>query len=88
MYYLEFNLVFLRIASKDKYMKDIWKSYLIFFLITLISGNTQGQEYKSEFKSLPPYINIPTDVQQIYQDREGFIWFATGNEECRFDGYE
>lgn len=69
-------------------MKDIWKSYLIFFLITLISGNTQGQEYKSEFKSLPPYINIPTDVQQIYQDREGFIWFATRNGVCRFDGYE
>lgn len=69
-------------------MKDIWRLYLTFFLITLISGNMQGQEHKSEFKSLPPYINIPTDVQQIYQDREGFIWFATRNGVCRFDGYE
>ena len=35
---------------------------------------TVEKEHKIEFKSLPPYINIPTDVQQIYQDRDGFIW--------------
>lgn len=68
-------------------MKNIWKIYLL-LLSFLLSENLFGDEYKNEFQSLPPYINIPTDVQQIYQDREGFIWFATRNGLCRFDGYE
>jgi ligand-binding sensor domain-containing protein len=71
-------------------MENIQKVSLLFILSLLISSfqNIQGKEHKIEFKSLPPYINIPTDVQQIYQDRDGFIWFATRNGVCRFDGYE
>lgn len=71
-------------------MKNTRKLHLLSLLaaIILFAEAMHGQEQKIEFKSLPPYINIPTDVQQIYQDREGFIWFATRNGLCRFDGYE
>lgn len=27
-------------------------------------------------------------VDDIYQDKRGFVWFATGNGLSRFDGYE
>ena len=71
-------------------MENIQKVSLLFILSLLISSfqNIQGKEHKIEFKRLPPNINIHTDVQQIYQDRDGFIWFATRNGVCRFDGYE
>lgn len=71
-------------------MRGILSLHQLFFLIVLLfySGNMQSQNPRIEFKSLPPYINIPTDVQQIYQDKDGFIWFATRNGVCRFDGYE
>ena len=69
-------------------MENIQKVSLLFILSLLISSfqNIQGKEHKIEFKSLPPYINIPTDVQQIYQDRDGFIWFATRNGLNKYDG--
>lgn len=71
-------------------MKSTWKLFLLSLLAAFIlfPEAMYGQEQKIEFKSLPTYINIPTDVQQIYQDKEGFIWFATRNGLCRFDGYE
>lgn len=71
-------------------MRGILKLYQLFLLIVFLSssGNMQSQALGIEFKSLPSYINIPTDVQQIYQDKDGFIWFATRNGVCRFDGYE
>ena len=68
-------------------MKYILQLFLLFGL-TLFSPNLQGKETLLNFKSLPSYINIPTDVQQIYQDNVGFIWFATRNGLYRFDGYK
>jgi signal transduction histidine kinase/ligand-binding sensor domain-containing protein/CheY-like chemotaxis protein len=32
---------------------------------------------------------LPTDeVKQVYQDKEGYIWIATGDGLCRYDGYQ
>lgn len=32
---------------------------------------------------------LPTnEVKQVYQDKEGYIWIATSNGLCRYDGYQ
>lgn len=63
--------------------------YLILLVMVLpLWGQAQSIDKNIAFKSLPADITIPTEVQQIYQDRTGFIWFATRNGLCRYDGYE
>ncbi len=63
--------------------------YLILFIMAFpLGGLAQGLAQNIAFKSLPADITIPNEVQQIYQDRAGFIWFATRNGLCRYDGYE
>lgn len=45
--------------------------------------------YHLEFKQLSAPQSLPTnEVQKVYQDKEGFVWFATRNGFCRYDGYE
>ncbi len=42
-----------------------------------------------DFKSVEGLKGIPTnEVQQVYQDYDGFIWFATRNGLCMYDGYD
>ena len=62
--------------------------FLSVLLLFPLGGKAQNTDQSIVFRSLPSYINIPTEVQQIYQDRAGFIWFATRNGLCRYDGYE
>ncbi|MEL5894796.1 two-component regulator propeller domain-containing protein [Bacteroides sp. GD17] len=41
------------------------------------------------FKQISTLNGLPTDeVQKIFQDREGFIWFATRYGLCKYDGYQ
>lgn len=42
-----------------------------------------------EFKQLSAPHSLPTnEVQKVYQDKDGFMWFATRNGLCRYNGYE
>lgn len=45
--------------------------------------------YHLNFKSISTQDGLPTDeVQKIYQDKEGFLWFATRYGFCKYDGYQ
>ncbi|HRN12570.1 MAG TPA: two-component regulator propeller domain-containing protein, partial [Bacteroides uniformis] len=42
-----------------------------------------------KFKQISTLDGLPTDeVQKIYQDKEGFLWFATRYGFCKYDGYQ
>ena len=40
------------------------------------------------FRQLSTSDGLPTnEVQKVYQDKDGFIWFATRYGLCKYDGY-
>lgn len=42
-----------------------------------------------DFKVLSTSDGFPNnEIQKVYQDREGFMWFATRNGLCKYDGYQ
>ncbi|NCC10776.1 MAG: hypothetical protein EOM31_09795 [Bacteroidia bacterium] len=42
-----------------------------------------------EFKRLSTLTGLPTDeVQKVYQDKDGLMWFATRYGFCHYDGYD
>lgn len=44
---------------------------------------------KLQFKQLSTLNGLPNDeVQKVYQDKDGFMWFATRYGLCKYDGYE
>jgi ligand-binding sensor domain-containing protein len=58
------------------------KLTVAFILISLIS---HAQSYTIIQYSVPE--GLPSsEVYEIYEDHEGFIWFATDNGVTRFDG--
>ena len=58
------------------------------FNFTLLSA-TEEVIYNLKFKQLSAPHSLPTnEVQKVYQDRDGFIWFATRNGLCQYNGYE
>ena len=58
------------------------------FNFTLLSA-TEEVIYNLKFKQLSAPHSLPTnEVQTVYQDRDGFIWFATRNGLCQYNGYE
>lgn len=42
-----------------------------------------------QYKQISTFNNLPTDeVQQVFQDRDGMMWFATRSGLCQYDGYK
>ena len=62
--------------------------YLI--IIALISSNhLSGQNQSVRFNHLDVEDGLPENtIKATLQDSEGFMWFATWNGLCRYDGYE
>lgn len=60
-----------------------------FLLCTCGNVRADGsQEEHLQFNRLSIREGLPTDeVQQVYQDREGYIWIATRNGLAGYDGY-
>lgn len=59
------------------------------FNFTLLSATEEEVIYNLKFKQLSAPHLLPTnEVQKVYQDRDGFIWFATRNGLCQYNGYE
>jgi len=63
--------------------------FIIFFssFCTLHSKNI-SRISQLNFRILNTKEGLPTsEVQKVYQDDEGFMWFATRNGLCKYDGY-
>lgn len=62
--------------------------YLTIFLLFLFL-NIQAQEQKLSFEPLTTLNGLPTnEVRRLYQDREGYLWIATTDGLCSYDGYQ
>lgn len=58
-------------------------------LIPMSLSATEELIFNLKFKQLSAPHSLPTnEVQKVYQDKEGFIWFATRSGLCRYNGYE
>lgn len=68
--------------------------YLLFIMVLGLLPETlwamdDGIIHRLEFKQITALDGLPNDeVQKVYQDREGFMWFATRNGVCQYDGYK
>ncbi len=63
-------------------------SLLLLFLCVSLRAAESAPVYSLNFKQLSITDNLPTDeVQKVYQDRDGFLWFATRYGFCQYDGY-
>ncbi|WP_298652678.1 hybrid sensor histidine kinase/response regulator transcription factor [uncultured Proteiniphilum sp.] len=65
--------------------------YTVFTLLFGCMDFLYPQQNRGEpdFKILSTTDGFPTnEIQEVYQDREGFIWFATRNGLCKYDGYQ
>lgn len=59
------------------------------FMPNLLFAVEEDIIYHLKFKQLSAPHFLPTnEVQKVYQDKEGFLWFATRNGFCRYNGYE
>ncbi len=65
--------------------------FLILFT-AFISTSLRAAEnliHNLKFKQLSAPRSLPTnEVQKVYQDKDGFMWFATRSGLCRYNGYE
>lgn len=66
--------------------------YVIIFLLSSVNPAYAQQKadlLKLNFKNLSTTDGFPTnEVQKVFQDREGFMWFATRNGLCKYDSYQ
>lgn len=62
-------------------------SFLLFGRVDCIYPRQERIEL--DFNLLSTMDGFPTnEIQKVYQDREGFMWFATRNGLCKYDGYQ
>ena len=60
----------------------------LFLYVGLLQSGNVTRLPQLEFRILNTTEGLPTsEVQKVYQDNEGFMWFATRNGLCRYDGY-
>ncbi|WP_116125119.1 two-component regulator propeller domain-containing protein [Lewinella sp. IMCC34183] len=58
-------------------------------LLLVLSASAAGQNFPYHFEYLTTDDGLPQNtVDAIYRDSRGFMWFATWNGLCRYDGYE
>lgn len=61
----------------------------IYFSAPLLAWDGASLLTSLKFKQISTLNGLPTDeVQKVYQDKDGLIWFATRYGLCQFDGYE
>ena len=64
---------------------------MLFFLLlspTCLFSAEEEQLPRLQFQLLNTTQGLPTsEIQKVYQDSEGFMWFGTRNGLCRYDGY-
>ena len=63
--------------------------YLLFLLLPLHIMQAQKKISKPLFENLNIAKGLPHNtIQKIFQDSEGYMWFATKDGLCRYDGYD
>lgn len=68
----------------------LMKNTLFFFLSLFVAcGPLRAESFPSlQFRTLSMSDGLASnDVNQIYQDKDGFVWIATSRGVCRYDGY-
>lgn len=82
-----FNLLMLKIHSK--YLsRTLWK-LISSLLLLLICISASAQSGSRAIKHLSTKDGLSSnEVRKVLQDSYGFIWFATSDGLCRWDGYE
>lgn len=59
------------------------------FLLIILHFNHSRADVHLQYEKIGMEQGLPTvDLYCIYQDKEGFIWFGSGDGLCRWDGYE
>lgn len=69
--------------------RHVLPSFLTLVVCGLLSAPAASQELQASFEQLTTEHGLPTNsVLDILQDSEGFLWMATEQGLCRYDGYE
>lgn len=71
----------------------VYRCFVLSICLLLLSSLLRASDARGDiglkFKQISTFNGLPTDeVQKIYQDKEGFIWFATRYGLCKYDGYQ
>lgn len=79
--------------KNTRIVTSCYKLYLLIHFLflgsTLLLAAEREVVYNLNFKQLSAPHLLPTnEVQKVYQDKDGFIWFATRNGLCKYNGYE
>jgi ligand-binding sensor domain-containing protein len=61
------------------------KALILLFILVMVCSNLKAQQFSSVHYDTKDGLPSPT-VYDISQDKNGFVWFATENGLCRFDG--
>lgn len=76
-------------------MKDrFYYRWFCFFFLVVAAWSLRAAEGGSvadrlKFKQISTLSGLPTDeVQKVFQDRDGFVWFGTRYGLCLYDGYQ
>lgn len=64
-------------------------SAIILFVLILLESSTIAQTPEPIFRRYTVDNGLPSSkVYHVFQDSKGYIWFATANGVCRYDGYK
>lgn len=75
--------------SLDSCFQRVCGFLSLLFISELLFATENTIISRLDFKQLSIFSSLPTDeVQKVYQDRDGLIWFATRYGFCRYDGYQ
>lgn len=70
-----------------QYYFFIFSTFICFCQTVVIFANPTTENLN--FKIVSTTEGLPTnEVQKVFQDNEGFMWFATRNGLCKYDGYQ
>lgn len=72
----------------SKIYKEVKCIFIAFVFLSGINSTSNAQNWHP-INVLSTMNGLPTDeVKQVYQDKDGYIWIATGDGLCRYDGYQ
>ena len=62
--------------------------FLLLLLLPIHNSVAQEETFEPLFENIDITKGLPHNtVQKIFQDSEGYMWFATKDGLCRYDGY-
>lgn len=76
-------------ASVRGYISKLGLFITLMALVSISLPAAENLIHSLKFKQLSAPRTLPTnEVQKVYQDKDGFMWFATRSGLCRYNGYE